>query len=1459
MTTMKNTMRVAARVAALATLTSFVTLLPGAAQAATADCSVTQPIATTAVTDSSMDTDAPDRIHIGDPATTVGLTSNSEVGASALGLAYDFLGARAVSGYSDLKVLMGTNEYPVRVVFPKAPIVKGSSLDVVAVGSFVLPTPTAPAVVTLRTGMNHSAVTQFYKNVNGTTPDSSTTASCTVRAGQDTTFHTMAVVARSTTALTLNNTTIQQGTDVSTATANVTVNGGSVAGSVVFAIDGTDRPAVAVSGGKATLSLPNDLSVGNHAVTARFVPTDAVLYETSTSPAQTLTVTAPATQTSTSLALTPNPAPANTPVQATATISPTGAAGQVQFQVDGATVETAPVSGGTASVNLPGQPQGEYVVKAKFVPANSRNFAPSESAGQTLLVARSATATSATLTLSRTTAAATDLVRATSVVTPSNAAGRVEFRSGGTVLGEGTLSGGRVQNATLDVTGLAPGQHPVVAHFLPSAPASFAASQSAPVTLTITPPASPTTTALTLSAATAAATADVTATATVAPVDATGEVEFSVDGRSVTAPVSNGTASAVLPKVAAGTHQVTARYLPSGSVYASSVSQAVNLVVTEVATSTALTLSSTAGVSGDIVRATADVTPASAQGTVTFRVDGNTVTGTVANGTVTVDLPALPVGTHEVTASFASQPSGVFAASQAAPVALTMAQPVQARATTTTLDVASTTIAKGDQVPVQATVTSEGAAPIGSVVFTAGAQQVSVPLDNGSAQGTLSGLEIGDHDVTARFVPTQPQVFAPSVSAPVRVRVVRPAAITHTTVQLTPSEATVGQTVRATASVSSDNGAPNGHVRFTLGEVSELIAVVDRVAVWNLVAPPVGAHTVRAEFVPSQPVEQRGSTATATLQTSAPNPVRTVTGLVLSTDRVTVGESATASANVSATAGTAAGRVIFTIDGEDIAADLTNGRASVVLPDTLGEGVYEVTARFVPGVGTGFGPSSAAPRTLVVQSAADSAAATQTLVSLPSSQVAEGTGAVVNVAVVSAAGVPDGSVQVLLDGVGRRTATLVAGGATVTLPADVLRGQHSVSARFVPDDETAYAPSSSAQRSLVVTAPGDVQTLTTLTLAPSTVEVGEVARATARVQAASGAVSGSVEFTVDGRVLAATLQDGIAAVDLPGDLAQGSYAIDAMFTPAGDVHAGSATSAVLTVRDSAAEAKATTTTLSLSRASAVAGELVSATVTATAVGATPTGEVRVSVAGTVLSAPLVGGVAMVSLPPLAAGTYAVQAALVGGDGFLPSSAAAASLTITPGATAVTRTTTALSVDATSLRAGQAVAVSATVSPASSGQVRFSAGWRAVTVPVVNGVARASLPAMAAGQATVSATFIPVDSTTVGASWDSATVTVAKAASSVKVTGRHSAKAKTLALKATVTTLAPGGTCDTRAQFVVKVGPKAVRKVLVPVTCTGVATRNITVPTAKAYTVVVKFKGNKQVAASTVTKVFRAKR
>ncbi|MGN0066013.1 MAG: beta strand repeat-containing protein [Nocardioides sp.] len=1458
---MKMHKRFLARVGVLALVASPLALVPTTAQAALANCKAsTLGVTVDTTTTSDMNSDLPSKVYVGSAARTVNLSSNSVIKYADIKTAVSLLGAKRIGGNSDPTILLnGGSPVSAPVVFAPAVIVENQDINVTAVGSFSWTPPATPQTVAFSTGRSYSAKTEIYNSLTSTSPSNSINASCTVSADQDTTFAQVDVVSRSTTSLVLSSASIQQGADTSTATATVAVDAGTVAGTVVFAVDGVDRPAVTVASGKATLALPRDLSVGDHAVTARFVPANTTLYEPSTSAASTLAVTPPATTTSTSLALTPNPASANAPVGATATVTPSGAVGQVQFQVDGATVETVAVSGGTATAQLPGQPQGEYLVKARFVPTQARDFTASESAGETLTVTKAATATSATLSLTRTTAAATDVVRASSVVAPSTAAGRVEFRVGSTVIGEGTVSSGRVQQATLDVTGLAPGQHQVVAHFVPAVPTSFAASQSSPVTLTITPPAEPTTTTLQLSAATATATADVTATATVAPSGATGQVEFTVDGKSVTATVSGGTATAVLPKVTAGSYDVTARFTPTGSVYAGSVSAAAQLVVTEVATSTALQLSTTSGVSGDVVRATATLTPASAQGTVTFAVDGTSTTATVANGVATVDLPALPVGTHSVTASFASVPAGVHAASQSEPVSLTMAEPVQARATTTTLTLADTTVSKGAAVPVSATVTADGATPLGSVVFTAGSTQVSAPLVDGSASAALTGLEIGDHDVTARFVPTQAQVFAASTSASVRLTVVRPAAVTHTSVTLTPSEATVGQSVKAIASVSSENGAPAGQVRFTVGDQTALVTVADRIATWTFPAPVVGQYTVRAEFVPARPVEQKASEGTATLTTSVPDPVRTVTGFALSTDRVVVGASATATATVQATTGTPAGRVVFTVDGEEVSAEVTNGRATATLPDTLGEGVYEVAARFAPALGSGFAPSTAASRTLVVEVQVASAAPTQTLLSLPSSQVAEGAAPTANVTVVSTAGTPAGSVQVLVDGVSRRTAALAGGSASVTLPADLAVGQHTVVARFVPADETVHAASASTSRTLVVTAPSRVQTITSLSLDPGTVELGSAARATARVAAASGTPSGSVEFTVDGRVLAATLDDGQAAVDLPGDLAQGSYAVEATYVPSGTVHGASTTSALLTVRDSDAGAKATSTALTLSTSSALAGELVSATVQVTAQGTTPTGQVRVQVGDTVLEAPLLGGVAVVSLPPLAAGSHTVSAELIGNDAFSASAATPATLTVTPAATPITVTTTSLTVDASTLRAGQAVGVSATVSPNAAGQVRFSAGWTAVTVPVTNGTARASLPAMSAGEATVTATFIPTDSTRVGASWDTSTVTVGKAVSTVTLTGRHAKKGKTLSLKAKVATLAPGGTCDTRAQFVVKVGAKAVRKVLVPVSCTGVATRNITVPTAKAYTVVVTFRGNTQVAASKVTKVFKAQR
>lgn len=1458
---MKNTVRAAARVATLATVTSFLALLPTtSAHAAVSDCTVKDIITITTPTESDMSTDAPARVYVGDGPRTFRLTSDSLMPQDALNSAKQFFSAVRVGGESDPTVLAnGTQVAKPVLTFPVATIPSSGGLPVQASGSFSWTPPGTPGPVSFSTGPNYQARTEFYNSATSTSPSKTAVANCIVRAGQDTTFHTLDVVARSTSTLALSTDTIQQGTDVSTATATVAVAAGSTAGQVVFAVDGVDRPAVTVGGGKATLALPNDLTVGTHEVTARFVPANAKLYEGSTSSARTLTVTPPATRTSTALTLTPATVPANSPVQARATVTPAGAAGSVKFAVDGTTVDTVQVSGGSATLQLPGQAEGEYAVRASFVPADPRSFTASDSAASTLTVTRPVTATTVGLSLSRTSAGAGDVVRGTASVTPLAAAGRVEFRAGDTVLGSAATANGKVQNFTLDLSALAPGQHQVVAVFTPSDTATYGSSTSSAVTLTMAAPAEETTTTVELSTRRASALDDVTATATVTPA-AAGQVEFTVGTRTVTAPVASGTASAVLPKVGAGTHPVTARFLPTGGTHAPSTSAPVDLEVTAVATTTTLALGATSGVSGEKVRATATLTPASASGKVVFEVAGERVEADVTGGTAATDLPALPVGTHEVTATFTSAQSGVYATSTSAPVELRMDAPVVARETTTVVALSATRVARGDEVTATATVSSDGSAhPLGQVLFTVGGTQVPATAVEGRATVVLPELAIGDHDVTARFVPSQAQVFAPSTSAPVRLTVVRPAAATYTSVSVTPATSAPGETIRATASVTSENGAPAGQVRFTVGSETALVDVSDRVASWTLPAQAVGEGTVTAEFLPARPLELRPSTGRASFSVVAPAPVRTAMALSLASGRVAVGETTTATATVTATTGSPVGKVVFEVDGGTIEVPLTNGRATATIPDTLPVGVHPVTARFVPADPAAFAPSEATPRPVVVTDVDSGAQSTQTVVALPAGTLPLGNPGQVRVSVVAESSTAEGSVRLAVDGVRGPATDLVNGTASIALSSTLAAGTHTVVAEFQPRDASQHAPSTSSARTFVVAGPAALTTLTSLTLTPDVVEVGAPATATARVVAAAGTPAGSVEFGVAGRVLPAVLEGGSATVELPADLALGSHTVQAVYVPAGDQHAPSTASSLLTVRDSSLGARATVTTVTLSADEVLEGQLVSATVRVAAQGAVPTGDVRVHVGDTVLTAPLEEGLALLSLPSLEPGVHEVRAEMVGNADFGASRSGVAPLKVVDVPDRVVVTTTALVVDTADLRAGQSVGVSASVSPDAAGSVRFSAGWTSVTVPVANGTARAVLPAMLAGRASISATFVPADPAKVSASWDTVQVKVGKALSKVALRGRHDKRAGALKLRAKVSAVAPGGTCDTRATYVVRVGKRTVRKVVVPVSCTGVSTRDISVPKAKAYTVEVIFKGNAQIAGSRVTKVFKAQR
>lgn len=169
-------------------------------------------------------------------------------------------------------------------------------------------------------------------------------------------------------------------------------------------------------------------------------------------------------------------------------------------------------------------------------------------------------------------------------------------------------------------------------------------------------PATPTTT--TVSSIPGASYGDpVTLTATVAPAAAAGTVQFKDNGVNLGAPqaVAGGTATFTTSTLTAGTHPITAEFIPAdtNAYDASSDASAENAVIAAASTSVAITGNgSTTQYSPATFTAT--VTPAAANGSVQFKVDGvNAGTPvTVSGGVATFSSAALSVTTHTVDATF---------------------------------------------------------------------------------------------------------------------------------------------------------------------------------------------------------------------------------------------------------------------------------------------------------------------------------------------------------------------------------------------------------------------------------------------------------------------------------------------------------------------------------------------------------------------------------------------------------------------------------------------------------------------------------------------------------------------------------------------------------------------------------------------------------------------------------------
>ena len=265
-----------------------------------------------------------------------------------------------------------------------------------------------------------------------------------------------------------------------TATVAATSGGSVPAGNVRFLDNGTALGTVALSGGVAKFST-TALSVGSHAITARYLGTSA--FSTSTSPALTQVVNRAST--SVTLTSSPNPSASGATVTFAATVRPDAPAGgtpggQVRFYEGTALLGSASLSGGTATFASSTLSAGTHSITATY--QGNAKYAPSTSG---TLAQRVDHVTTVVLSSSRNPSTVGDPVTLTATVSPASASGSISFADGSTSLGGAALNAGA---ASITTSALAAGSHSIVASY--AGDADNPAASSSPLAQRVNEPGS---------------------------------------------------------------------------------------------------------------------------------------------------------------------------------------------------------------------------------------------------------------------------------------------------------------------------------------------------------------------------------------------------------------------------------------------------------------------------------------------------------------------------------------------------------------------------------------------------------------------------------------------------------------------------------------------------------------------------------------------------------------------------------------------------------------------------------------------------------------------------------------------------------------------------------------------------------------------------------------------------------
>ena len=720
------------------------------------------------------------------------------------------------------------------------------------------------------------------------------------------------------------------------------------------------------------------------------------------------------------------------------------------------------------------------------------------------------------------------------------------------LLGTGTLSAG---SASVSTAALPAGARTVTAVY-----SGDPINSSSSGTLTQTVVAAPSSTVVTSSPNPSVYGSSVTFSATVTTTvgDLTrvvaGQVQFSVDGTAVGAPVDlvGGVATLAVSTLTAGSHPVVANYLGTPT-DAPSTSVSLAQVVTRAPSAVGVNQDVPSAPYGSLVTYTATVSSAGATGTVSFYDGANLLADPVllVGGLASLAVDAQVVGTRSVTAIYSGDTNYLAQTSAA------LSHQVTTVATSTAAISSPAPSTLGQMVRFDVTVSPSTVsttspfvsttATTGFVDFTVGGTLIGqVPVNSaGKASWTTSVLAFGDNAVTATY--SGDTIFAGSATT-----VAQTVSAAPTSVALVSGSTTsaFGSSVTFTATVTPlfSPTVPTGTVTVTDTTTTTVLyngpftgsLGTSGLATFSTTSLSLGDHVITAAYN-GDTTNSPSSLLFPITQTVVPEP--TTTALSSSGPSV-FGSLVTFTASVAPTVvdplnpgRTVNGNVEFVIDGAAVGTTaLVNGQATYQTA-ALGGGSHTVIARYL-----GFGPDVASTSATVTQAVAKAPTSITLTQSSTTSRYYQPVTFTARVTPATATG----SVQFVVDGVGLTPVALVGGQATLTAVTLAVRN-HTVSVRYLGSNDYLASPSVALTHSVIRSA-------TTVALVsnrnPSTRGTRVTFTATVTpVAPGAGVPTGTVRFRVDGNNVgtAVTLVGGVATYQI-SNLSVGRHTITAVYS-----------------------------------------------------------------------------------------------------------------------------------------------------------------------------------------------------------------------------------------------------------------------------------------------------------------------